>query len=310
MALINCPECGKPVSDQAKTCPDCGYRLKKRSSKPVVIAVCIVCLAAAALITAFCMNKFMAPVAPTTSPAITDATEPDNSGESGSTIPQTEEAKDESVYDELNAGDDYTFGKYYQNEMDNGEEDIDWIVLDKKDGKVLLLSKYALDCKPYNEGAAEATWETCSLREWLNDDFLKTAFSAKERSRIVSTSLENKPNSEYGNDGGNDTEDKVFILGEEEYDKYSGIEGVYICSPTLYAVSEGGFVSDGSGANGAANRGSTLWWLRAPGGNQDMAMSVCTDGLKEDGYPVDPLYDESYECPGVCVRPAIWITVG
>ena len=25
MALINCPECGKQVSDQAKNCPDCGY---------------------------------------------------------------------------------------------------------------------------------------------------------------------------------------------------------------------------------------------------------------------------------------------
>ena len=25
MALITCPECGKKVSDLAKTCPDCGY---------------------------------------------------------------------------------------------------------------------------------------------------------------------------------------------------------------------------------------------------------------------------------------------
>jgi len=25
MALINCPECGKQISDQAKNCPDCGY---------------------------------------------------------------------------------------------------------------------------------------------------------------------------------------------------------------------------------------------------------------------------------------------
>ena len=25
MALINCPECGKQVSDQAQSCPECGY---------------------------------------------------------------------------------------------------------------------------------------------------------------------------------------------------------------------------------------------------------------------------------------------
>ena len=29
MGLINCPECGKEVSDQAQSCPHCGYPLEK-----------------------------------------------------------------------------------------------------------------------------------------------------------------------------------------------------------------------------------------------------------------------------------------
>lgn len=29
MALINCPECGKQVSDTAPTCPNCGYDLSQ-----------------------------------------------------------------------------------------------------------------------------------------------------------------------------------------------------------------------------------------------------------------------------------------
>jgi len=29
MALVKCPECNKEVSDEAKTCPFCGYFLKK-----------------------------------------------------------------------------------------------------------------------------------------------------------------------------------------------------------------------------------------------------------------------------------------
>jgi DNA-directed RNA polymerase subunit RPC12/RpoP len=29
MALINCPECGKEISDQAISCPSCGYRVTK-----------------------------------------------------------------------------------------------------------------------------------------------------------------------------------------------------------------------------------------------------------------------------------------
>ncbi len=33
MALISCPECGKEISDQAVTCPHCGYGLKKEKVK-------------------------------------------------------------------------------------------------------------------------------------------------------------------------------------------------------------------------------------------------------------------------------------
>lgn len=29
MALIECPECKKEISDTAKTCPNCGYELHK-----------------------------------------------------------------------------------------------------------------------------------------------------------------------------------------------------------------------------------------------------------------------------------------
>lgn len=33
MSLINCPECGKEISDKAKTCPHCGYPLEEYVSK-------------------------------------------------------------------------------------------------------------------------------------------------------------------------------------------------------------------------------------------------------------------------------------
>lgn len=29
MALINCPECKKQVSEQAKTCPNCGFQIER-----------------------------------------------------------------------------------------------------------------------------------------------------------------------------------------------------------------------------------------------------------------------------------------
>jgi uncharacterized repeat protein (TIGR02543 family) len=66
------------------------------------------------------------------------------------------------------------FGTYEQdNNLANGAEDIEWLVLEKKDGKALLLSKYALVTKPYNEEDTDVTWESCTLRSWLNGEFYK-----------------------------------------------------------------------------------------------------------------------------------------
>lgn len=36
MALINCPECGKEVSDKAKACPNCAYPIAKLKESNVV----------------------------------------------------------------------------------------------------------------------------------------------------------------------------------------------------------------------------------------------------------------------------------
>lgn len=41
MSLIQCPECKKEVSNMAKTCPNCGYSLKKKS--PIIIIIAALC---------------------------------------------------------------------------------------------------------------------------------------------------------------------------------------------------------------------------------------------------------------------------
>lgn len=43
MALINCPQCGKEVSDKASTCPGCGYVLTKKEPNLVSTNVCKEC---------------------------------------------------------------------------------------------------------------------------------------------------------------------------------------------------------------------------------------------------------------------------
>ena len=78
-------------------------------------------------------------------------------------------------------GDVITFGKYEQdNKTSNGKEDIEWIILDRQGDKVLLISRMALDQQPYNTKKADVTWETCSLRKWLNGSFYESAFDEED----------------------------------------------------------------------------------------------------------------------------------
>ena len=91
----------------------------------------------------------------------------------------------------------------------------------------MLLRKYSellniLDCQPYNTESTEVTWETCSLRQWLNNDFYNTAFNESERKLIETTTLSN-PDNPFGGKGGNNTDDKVFCLSMEEVYSYLDI---------------------------------------------------------------------------------------
>ena len=57
--------------------------------------------------------------------------------------------------------------------------------LAKEGERILVISKYALDAKPYNTNWVRRTWEGCSLRKWLNGEFYSRAFSPAEPERIV-----------------------------------------------------------------------------------------------------------------------------
>lgn len=86
------------------------------------------------------------------------------------------------------------FGSYEQDgDAANGKEPIEWLVLAQDGDKALLLSKYALDHQsfmPFYEPVTEPfTWESCSLRQWLNSTFLNAAFSAEEQRRLLTTTV-------------------------------------------------------------------------------------------------------------------------
>ena len=192
----------------------------------------------------------------------------------------------------VNVGDTYRFGSYEQdNNKSNGQEDIEWLVLAKEGTKILVISKEALDCKPYNTSYTDVTWETCTLRKWLNNDFINAAFSADERTMIPTVTVSADKNPDYSTNPGNATQDQVFLLSITEANKYFSSDSARQCKPTDYAVANGAWESDS---------GNCWWWLRSPGLTQLLAASVYDDGdVTEFGRSVD--HDDC------AVRPALWI---
>lgn len=188
------------------------------------------------------------------------------------------------------------FGKYEQDgNTSNGQEPIKWIVLDKKDDKILLLSYYVLDAKPFNYEECDTDWERCSLRKWLNDDFLYSAFSQDEIEKIEITSVENTRNKKYNTNSGNNTNDKVFLLNIEEAEKYFSNNVDRIALATEYLIEN----------HSVTTRGSDQcdWWLRSSGKTNSRAANIYgyNDNIGYGGHFVSDSHIGG-------VRPAIWIS--
>ena len=204
------------------------------------------------------------------------------------------------------------FGHYEQDSNpDNGPEPIEWIVLDVQDGKALLLSRYGLDAKPYHEENQDITWKTCTLRNWLNSDFLNAAFSETEQRGILLTDVDNSDAQGYSGwitDSGNDTQDRLFLLSCAEAGTYLGAQYYKIGNanqnlksraiPTAYAKDQGS-TTDSNYQTGEGEAAG-WWWLRSPGRNQKYAAVIFFDGA---------FYSGGVNLSLPAVRPALWINL-
>ncbi len=157
----------------------------------------------------------------------------------------------------------------YPFDVDGTKKPIRWIVLKREEKKALLLSAYGLDAKPYNEKWEDVTWETCTLRKWLNEDFFNEAFTEEEKKRILLTAVRNEDNPRYKTPGGNDTEDRVFLLSIGEAEKYLPKDVFRKKVPTPFAVKKGAYTS---------YRDTCWWWLRSPGYDSSCAAVVFSVG--------------------------------
>jgi len=193
-------------------------------------------------------------------------------------------------------GEYIVFGAYEQdNNTSNGKEDIEWLVLAKEGNKLLVISRYALDCKPYNRTYTDVTWETCSLRTWLNGTFVNNAFSSDEEKMIPTTTVTQDKKPSYSTSPGSNTTDKVFLLSITEVNKYFSSDSARQCEETVYCYAQGAY---------KASNGNCWWWLRSSSCRSfSFAAFVLDDG---------PVYDDGNEVyrSSLAVRPALWIDLG
>ena len=189
-------------------------------------------------------------------------------------------------------GETIEFGNYPQ-DKDGTEKPIEWIVMKNEGNQVLLLSKYVLDAKSYNEEWEDVTWETSDIRQWLNNEFYTTAFNKTEKAKIQTSLIKNEDNSKYGTSGGNDTEDKVFLLSEKEAETLFSNDEEKIAKATEYAEKSVVYVNEEK---------AVLWWLRSPGSDSRSAAVVDNYGwvIGGGGY-----VDDS----GGGVRPALHLNL-
>ena len=180
---------------------------------------------------------------------------------------------------EISTWDTIYFGNYWQSD-NNGDgladrsdakEPLLWRVLDVKDNNAIILADKGVDCQPFNVENTSVTWESCSLRNWLNTSFFNDAFNEEEKSSVQVSSVVNKT--------GNNTEDKVYILSSgEAYNDSFGFNSKYpyysetrVTQPTDYAIE-----------NGAHRQG--WWWVRSFDNSRPLAIHS-DDEYLHWGYP-------------------------
>ena len=176
-----------------------------------------------------------------------------------------------------------------------------------------LVADQNLDKQKYNDISVYVTWETCTMRSWLNgygsnsnvckedytnNSFISRAFTPAEQEAVLPTTVKNANNPDYGTDGGKDTTDKIFLLSYDEvtnpaygFSSGSGDDKARERRNTAYVAAGGTF---GLGKL----KEESWWWLRSPGNCSYNAMNVYSYGaVNQYGYIIGTYFNAV--CPAL-----------
>lgn len=186
------------------------------------------------------------------------------------------------------------FGNYWQNDtngdgkadQDDAKQPIKWRVLSVNGTDAFLLADQNLDCQKYHEISTPVTWETCTLRQWLNSEFYQNAFNNREQNAVLTTLVVNENNPSHGTPGGNYTSDKVYLLSISEAGNASyGFHRTDTVNSETREAKNSVYAKDQGAYH--ANNGNSWWWLRTPGNHSESAADVGYFGkIYHDGFGV------------------------
>ena len=170
------------------------------------------------------------------------------------------------------------------------ERPINWTVLAREEDRALILSDNVIDFIPFNMTGENTSWTNCSLRTWLNKDFIAKAFSEDEQNRILTVSLTTRSNPLSDLSSSATTKDRVFLLSTDEVETLFAKVKYRKCNSTPYAAS----------SRDERSKNRIKWLLRTSGQSTSYAAAVDVDGN------IDYIGDKvGVDACGL--RPAMWI---
>lgn len=171
-----------------------------------------------------------------------------------------------------------------------------WQVLENKSGRLLLISRYVLDCLPYEDFYKKNTfWNQSTIRKRLNREYLENLLTEEEIGRVVPVFIDRKDDSLSFEIPQGEKGDRLFLLSVKEAKRYFRDDRRRWSPVVKYATRSMLWTVFDKWAH---------WWLRTPG-ELDADMYYVRDGeIMSINSTVQGSYFEHFG-----VRPAMYMNM-
>lgn len=176
-----------------------------------------------------------------------------------------------------------------------GQPIMPWQVLENKNGRLLVISKFVVDCLPYDGYYKFITWATSSIRKKLNNEYMPNVLTEQEIAKIVPVYINCDDDSLSFEQAGEITADKFFLLSVKEARRYFRNDRERQAPVVKYATRSMLWTVFDKWAH---------WWLRTQGDIIDDKYYVRDGFIMSMNSTVQGSYFEHFG-----VRPAMYINM-